>query len=77
MSTKMRDMLIAPIADYSQTLANILHHADITAFNIQAADRFKTLGGTEEYEEWKAKAKESLERLKNTVAVLEGDIERL
>ena len=77
MTTKMSDMLVTPIADFSETLANILHAADIATFQMQSAEQFKSFGLPEQHERWKAKAQTSLHRLKTTVAALENEIESI
>ena len=69
---KMKDSLIDPIADYSQTLADIIHKADVATFRMQAAAQFDN--SPEFHAKWKRQAKQSMMELRKAVKALSDEI---
>ena len=69
---KMKDSLIDPIADYNQTLADIIHKADIATFRMQAAQQFDH--SSEFHAKWKRQAKRSMVELRKAVKALGDEI---
>lgn len=72
MNEKMSDRLVAPISDYSDTLSEIIHRADLATFRMQAAQQF---GHNPAYRaKWKKEAKESLTELRKAVKALSEEV---
>jgi|14_taG_2_1085336.scaffolds.fasta_scaffold03199_7 predicted metal-binding protein len=75
-ATKMRDMMTAPISDWSLTLAEVMHQADLVTFKMQAATQFEAMN-PEAAEKYKKGAMQKMTALRKAVKKLGDEVKAL
>ena len=77
MANKMADVMAKPISEYTISLSEVFHAADMVAFEMQASAQFKASSNDELAKKWKANAKKRLISLQKAVKVLADEVESL
>ena len=75
-ASKMKDVMVAPISDWSLTLSEVMHQADMVTFKMQAASQFETLN-PEAAERYKKGAKQKMAALRKAVKKLGDEVKAL
>jgi len=75
-ATKMKDMMVAPISDFTLTLSEVMHQADLVTFKMQAASQFETLN-PEAAEKYKKGAMQKMTALRKAVKKLGDEVKAL
>ena len=75
-ANKMKDVMAAPISDWSLTLAEVMHQADLVTFKMQAASKFETRN-PEAAEKWKKGATQKMTALRKAVKKLGDEVKAL
>ena len=73
---KMKDMMTAPISDWSLTLSEVMHQADLVTFKMQAAEQFQAMN-PEAAERYKKGAKQKMAALRKAVKKLGDEVKAL
>lgn len=75
-SHKMKDMMVAPISDFTLTLSEVMHQADMVTFKMQAATQFQAMN-PEAAERYKKGAKQKMAALRKAVKKLGDEVKAL
>ena len=73
---KMKDIMVAPISDWSLTLSEVMHQADMVTFKMQAVSQFETLN-PEAAEKYKKGAIQRMTALRKAVKKLGDEVKAL